>query len=67
MLQSIKAYYEATGKMIGIKPAGGISVPYQALNYFMLINHVLGEKWLNNIYFRVGASRLADKILEKIS
>lgn len=67
MLQAIKAHYDATGKMIGIKPAGGISEPQQALNYFMLINHVLGEKWINNNYFRVGASRLADKIAEKIA
>lgn len=66
MLQSIKSHYEKTGKMIGIKPAGGISEPHQALNYFMLVNAVLGEKWLNNKYFRMGASRLADKILEKI-
>jgi deoxyribose-phosphate aldolase len=66
MLQSIKDYYKKTDKMIGIKPAGGISEPEQALHYFMLVNHVLGEKWLNNIYFRVGASRLADKILEKL-
>ncbi|MCX6231872.1 MAG: deoxyribose-phosphate aldolase [Bacteroidetes bacterium] len=66
MLQAIKDYYEKTGKMIGIKPAGGISEPEQALHYFILVNHVLGEKWLNNIYFRVGASRLADKILERL-
>lgn len=66
MLQAIKSHFEITGKMIGIKPAGGISEPHQALNYFMLVNEVLGEKWLNNKYFRMGASRLADKILEKI-
>jgi deoxyribose-phosphate aldolase len=66
MLQSIKTHYEATGKMIGIKPAGGISEPNQALNYFILLHHVLGDNWLNNKYFRVGASRLADKIAEKI-
>ena len=45
MLQAIKSHYEKTGKMIGIKPAGGISEPHQALNYFMLANEVLGEKW----------------------
>ncbi|MFZ4399796.1 MAG: deoxyribose-phosphate aldolase [Bacteroidales bacterium] len=67
MLLSIKSHYLATGKMIGIKPAGGISEPHQALNYFMILNHILGEKWLNNKFFRIGASRLADKIAEKIS
>jgi len=67
MLQSIKTHYETTGKMIGIKAAGGISETDQALNYFKLTHHVLGEKWLNNKYFRIGASRLADKIADKIS
>lgn len=66
MLKSIKEHYENTGKMIGIKPAGGISEPEQALKYFMLVNEILGEKWLNNKYFRIGASRLADKIIEKL-
>lgn len=66
MLQAIKSHFEKTGKMIGIKPAGGIAEPEQALNYFKLVNTVLGEKWLNNKYFRMGASRLADKILDKI-
>jgi len=66
MLKCIKEYYEKTGKMVGIKPAGGISEPEQALKYFMLVNSVLGKNWLNNKYFRIGASRLADKIVEKL-
>lgn len=67
MLQVIKEHYERTGKMIGIKPAGGISEPQNALDYFKLVYHVLGEKWLNPEYFRIGASRLADKIFDKIN
>lgn len=66
MLNSIKEHYEKTGKMIGIKPAGGISETDQAIKYFMLVDAVLGEKWLNNKYFRIGASRLADKIVESL-
>lgn len=66
MLDTIKEYYEKTEKMIGIKPAGGISEPWQALNYLVLVKDILGDKWLNKNYFRIGASRLADKVLDQI-
>ena len=63
MLDTIKEYYEKTGKMIGIKPAGGIRESEQALRYFCLVKEILGDKWLNNKYFRIGASSLADNVL----
>lgn len=66
MLDTIKEYYEKTDKMIGVKPAGGISEPWQALNYLVLVKDILGDKWLNKNYFRIGASRLADKVLDQI-
>jgi deoxyribose-phosphate aldolase len=62
MLDTILEYYEKTGKMIGIKPAGGISEPEAAIKYYLLVKEILGEKWLNKKYFRIGASRLAGKI-----
>ncbi len=67
MLDTIKEYFELTGKMIGIKPAGGISEPDQALVYYAMVKHVLGDKWLNNKYLRIGASRLADKIFNELT
>jgi deoxyribose-phosphate aldolase len=67
MLQVIKEYHRKTGKRIGIKPAGGISEPEKALGYYRLVNHVLGESWLNPGLFRIGASRLADSIVEYLS
>lgn len=66
MLLAIKDHYEKTGKMVGIKPAGGISEVKTAIDYFTVLEHILGQKWMNNTYFRIGASRLADKILDKI-
>jgi deoxyribose-phosphate aldolase len=56
----------STGKISPVKPAGGISEPWQALNYLVLVKDILGDKWLNKNYFRIGASRLADKILTEI-
>lgn len=62
MLDTIKEYHLLSGKMVGIKPAGGISEPEEALLYYSLVKQVLGENWLTKDYFRIGASRLADKI-----
>ncbi len=66
MLDTIKEHFESTGKMIGIKPAGGISTPEDALGYYLLVRSVLGDKWLNNNFFRIGASRLAGALFNTI-
>jgi len=66
MLDTIKEYQESTGKKIGIKPAGGISEPEVAIDYYVLVKEVLGEEWLNNKLFRIGASRLANKVFDLI-
>ncbi len=66
MLDAIKSEFDKSGKMIGIKPAGGIAEPEDALRYYLLVKSILGEKWLNAELFRFGASRLATKILNKI-
>ncbi len=66
MLMCIKEHYEATGVRIGFKPAGGISDPMQALLYTKLVEKILGKEWLNNSLFRIGASRLVDRLMEKI-
>ena len=66
MLDAIKEHYQNTNKKIGIKPAGGISEPEQAIQYYLLVKDVLGEEWLNPQLFRFGASRLASKILDRI-
>lgn len=66
MLDTIKEYFESTGKMIGIKPAGGISEPDEAIHYYAMVKSVLGEAWLNSAHFRIGASRLAGKVYHEI-
>lgn len=67
MAQTIKNHFEKTGKRIGIKAAGGISTPEQAVLYYLLVKEVLGEDWLNNTLFRIGASRLADNLVNAIN
>jgi len=66
MLDTIMEYYEKTGIMIGIKPAGGISVPDEAIIYYLLVSEVLGDGWLTSEFFRIGASRLADNVFNDI-
>ncbi|MCK9453219.1 MAG: deoxyribose-phosphate aldolase [Bacteroidales bacterium] len=62
MLDSIAEYFEKSGKKVGFKPAGGIADPETAYTYYQLVKGILGEDWLNNKLFRIGASRLADKV-----
>jgi deoxyribose-phosphate aldolase len=66
MLDTIKEYHEKTGRMIGVKPAGGIATPEDAAGYFLMVKHVLGDRWLTKDLFRIGASRLATKLVEVI-
>jgi len=65
MLQAIKDHYEKTGKMVGIKPAGGISDCDKAIRYYTLTSEVLGNDWLSKDWFRIGASRLVDAVVEE--
>jgi deoxyribose-phosphate aldolase len=66
MLEAIKDYYYKTGKMIGMKPAGGISNSKLALHYLIMVRETLGNKWLSNEWFRFGASSLANDILMQL-
>src|SRR5947207_8531170 len=66
MLEAIRDFYYKTGKMIGMKPAGGISKSKLALHYLVMVKEVLGEDWLNNEWFRFGASSLANDVLMQI-
>jgi deoxyribose-phosphate aldolase len=67
MLQVILAHFRKSGKKTGIKPAGGIAQTNQALGYYQLVNGVLGREWITADLFRIGASRLADNIVDEIT
>ena len=66
MCQCIKEYYEQTGRMVGFTPAGGVRTAEDAVAYYTVVKEVLGEQWLTNEYFRIGASGLANNLLTKI-
>ena len=66
MLMAIRDHFDRTGKMVGMKPAGGISNSKLALHNLVMVNEILGKKWLSNEWFRFGASSLANDILMQI-
>lgn len=66
MCQCIKEYYEKTGRKVGFKASGGIRTSEEALNYYTLVKEILGDEWLNQDYFRIGASSLANSLLTTI-
>jgi len=67
MCLAIKQHFEETGKKIGFKPAGGIVTPEDAILYLTIVQEILGDEWLTPELFRIGASRLANNLLEKIT
>ena len=66
MLMAIRDYYDETGIMIGMKPAGGISTSKLALHNLVMVKEILGDAWLTNEWFRFGASSLANDVLMQI-
>ncbi|MCO6499392.1 MAG: deoxyribose-phosphate aldolase [Vicingus serpentipes] len=67
MLHAIKDFHKATGRKVGLKPAGGISTVEIARNYLILTEQILGRKWINNQLLRFGASQLANTILYQLA
>ncbi|MFN8117775.1 MAG: deoxyribose-phosphate aldolase [Bacteroidia bacterium] len=63
MLDAIKDYYYKTGIQVGMKPAGGISTAKGALQYLVMLHETLGNAWLDNKWWRFGASSLANDLI----
>jgi len=63
MLEAVRDWREATGQMIGVKPAGGIKTAKDAIKYLVMVNEVAGPDWLDPDWFRFGASSLLNELL----
>ncbi|NNM46460.1 deoxyribose-phosphate aldolase [Knoellia koreensis] len=63
MLEAVRDWLDLTGEMVGVKPAGGIRTSKDALKYLVTVNEVAGEEWLDNHWFRFGASSLLNDLL----
>jgi deoxyribose-phosphate aldolase len=66
MLQAIRDYFRETGRMVGMKPAGGISNAKLAIHYLVMLRETLGNAWMTPQWFRFGASSLANDVLMQI-
>ena len=66
MCEAIKDFSGNNSRIVGFKPAGGISDSENAALYFAIVNTVLGSEWLHPDHFRIGASRLSNDLLTTI-
>jgi deoxyribose-phosphate aldolase len=66
MLQAIHDHFRETGRMVGMKPAGGISSAKLAIQYLVMLRETLGAAWLTPSWFRFGASSLANDVLMQL-
>lgn len=67
MCQCIKEYYEKHGVKVGFKASGGIRTTEDAVKYYTIVKEVLGEEWLTNELFRIGASSLANALFQSFT
>ena len=63
MLEAIRDYVERTGRVVGMKAAGGVSTSKAALHRLVLVKETLGDEWLTPDRFRIGASSLLNDLL----
>jgi deoxyribose-phosphate aldolase len=67
MATAIKEYAAKHNKKVGLKVSGGISTTEDAVKYYTIVKEVLGKEYLTNEHFRIGASRLANNLLNSIN
>ena len=63
MLEAVRDFREQTGRMVGVKPAGGIRTAKDAIKYLVMVNEVAGDAWLDPEWFRFGASTLLNDLI----
>jgi deoxyribose-phosphate aldolase len=66
MLEAIRDVHDETGRMVGMKPAGGIRQAKQAIQYLCVLYETLGPDWMTPDLFRFGASTLLNDVLMQI-
>jgi deoxyribose-phosphate aldolase len=66
MLEAIRDFEKATGRAVGMKPAGGIRVAKEAIQYLVVLYETLGPRWMTPDRFRFGASSLLNDVLMQL-
>ena len=63
MLEAVRDFREATGRQVGVKPAGGIRTTKDAIKNLVMVSEIAGDDWLDPAYFRIGASSVLNDLL----
>jgi deoxyribose-phosphate aldolase len=66
MLGEIRVAAEG-GRMVGLKPSGGIRSVDDAMDYLDLAEELMGHEWVSAETFRFGASGLLDALLAELA
>jgi deoxyribose-phosphate aldolase len=66
MLEAVRDWFLASGRMVGVKAAGGIRTGKDALKYLVLVAETCGDRWLVPAWFRFGASALLTDVLMQL-
>ena len=63
MLEAVRDFAESTGRLVGVKVAGGIRSAKDAIRYLVIVNETAGSTWMRPELFRFGASSLLNDVL----
>ena len=66
MLEAIRDFHRRTGRIVGMKPAGGIRTAKEAIGYLVVLYETLGPRWMTPDLFRFGASSLLNDVLQQL-
>jgi deoxyribose-phosphate aldolase len=66
MLEAIRDFHRRTGRVVGMKPAGGIRTAKDAIQYLVVLYETLGPRWMTPDLFRFGASSLLNDVLMQV-
>ena len=66
MLEAVRDHFLETGRMVGVKAAGGIRSAKDALRYLVLVNETCGDRWMTPAWYRFGASSLLNDVLMQL-
>ena len=66
MMEAARDFQRRTGRMVGIKSAGGIRTAKEAIAYLVVLYETLGPRWMTPDLYRFGASSLLNDVLMQI-
>ncbi len=66
MLEAIRDFHRRTGRVVGLKPAGGIRTAKESVQYLVVLYETLGPRWMTPDLFRFGASSLLNDVIQQL-